>query len=53
MRELNACEVPRLNQLNSTFAVSATETVEDSTWVRLFDLGPSLMPEYSKLLLFI
>ena len=38
-RELNACEVRRLNQLNSTvyiesnatFAVSATETIEDST----------------------
>ena len=31
IQELNACEVRRLNQLNSTFAVSATETVEDST----------------------
>ena len=35
MRELNACEVRRLNQLlirlfelNATFAVSATETVD-------------------------
>ena len=33
-RELNAYEVRRLNQLklNATFAVSATETVEDSTF---------------------
>ena len=52
-RELNACEVWRLNQLNSTvlnatFAVSATETVEDSTQVRFkrrISHVPNLMRE--------
>lgn len=38
IRELNVCEMRRLNQLKSTintsFAEFATKTVEDSTWVR-------------------
>ena len=38
IRELNVCEMRRLNQLystiNTSFAEFATKTVEDSTWVR-------------------
>ena len=38
IRELNVCEMRRLNQLNftinTTFAEFATKSVEDSTWVR-------------------